>query len=129
MPHLVVDYSGNVEGWLDMAAFCNCLRLAAIETGALPMPGVRVRAFRASHVSIADGGDHHGYIHITLRLRQGRDFDTRKAAIETLYDAARGFLADAMAERSIALSLELVELDADLSPKTGTIRNHLKEAT
>lgn len=111
-----------------MAAFCNALRLAAIETGVLPMPGVRVRAIRADHVSIADGDAAHGYIDISVRLRGGRDLATRKAANEHLFNAARQFLEPALDTHSIALSLEMRDIDPELSPKYGTIRDHLKKA-
>ncbi len=126
MPHIVVDYSANMEDRVDMAAFCDVLRRAAIETGVLPLAGVRVRAFRADHISIADGDPAHGYIDISLRLRGGRDLATRKAATAHVFAAAEAFLAPAMASHSIALSFEMRDIDPDLSPKTGTIRDHLK---
>ncbi|MDK3020291.1 5-carboxymethyl-2-hydroxymuconate isomerase [Pseudodonghicola flavimaris] len=127
MAHLMVDYSPNVEDWVDMARFCDVLRIAAIETEALPMPGIRVRAMRADHVSIADGSDAHGYIDISVRLRGGRDLDTRKAATAHIFAAAETFLKPVMATRSLALSLEMRDIDPDLAPKTGTIRDHLKK--
>ena len=126
MAHLMVDFSANAEEWVDMAAFCDALRVAAIETGALPMPGIRVRAMRADYVSIADGDPDHGYIDISVRLRGGRDLETRKAATAHIFAAAEAFLQPVMATRSLALSLEMRDIDPDLSPKTGTIRDHLK---
>ncbi|MDF1718602.1 MAG: 5-carboxymethyl-2-hydroxymuconate isomerase [Antarcticimicrobium sp.] len=126
MAHLMVDYSANVEDWVDMAGFCDALRRAAIETGALPMPGIRVRAMRTDHVSIADGDPGHGYVDISVRLRGGRDLDTRKAATAHIFAAAETFLAPVMAVRSLALSLEMRDIDPELAPKTGTIRDHLK---
>jgi 5-carboxymethyl-2-hydroxymuconate isomerase len=128
MAHLMVDYSANVEDWVDMAGFCDTLRVAAIETGALPMPGIRVRAMRADHVSIADGAPDHGYIDISVRLRGGRDLDTRKAATALIFAAAEAFLKPVMETRSLALSLEMRDIDPELSPKTGSIRDHLKKA-
>jgi 5-carboxymethyl-2-hydroxymuconate isomerase len=127
MPHLTVDYSANMEDRIDMAAFCDALRQAAIDTGVLPMPGVRVRAIRADHVSIADGSAEHGYVDISVRLRGGRDLATRKAATQTLFDAAKAFLAPAFAKHPIALSLEMRDIDPELSPKYGTIRDHLEQ--
>lgn len=128
MPHLIVDYSPNMETRVDMAAFCDGLRRAAVETGALPLAGVRVRAVRADHVSIADGNPAHGYVDISLRLRAGRDLDTRKAATAHIFEAARAFLEPAMAVHSIALSFEMRDIDPELAPKCGTIRDHLKKA-
>lgn len=126
MPHLIVDYSANMEDRTDMAGLCNALRVAAIETGILPIPGVRVRAFRADHVSIADGASHHGYVDISVRLRAGRSDADKTAATAHIFAAAEAWLAPALAEHSIALSLEMRDIDPDFAPKTGTIRDHLK---
>jgi 5-carboxymethyl-2-hydroxymuconate isomerase len=122
---MIVDYSANVEEWTDMPALCDRLRCAMIDTGALPLAGVRVRAHRADHVSIADGGDRHGFIDLTLRLRAGRDTDTKRRITRQVFDAAQAFLAPVMAKRSLALSFELRDIDPEFSPKTGTIRDHL----
>ena len=125
MPHVSVDYSANMEDRVDMAAFCGVLRRAAIETDVFPMAGIRVRALRADHVSIADGNAQHGYVDISVRLRAGRDLETRQAATTHIFAAAQTFLAPAMARHSIALSLEMRDIDPALSPKAGTIRDHL----
>lgn len=125
MPHITLDYSANLEPLLDIADLCVSLRRVAIKTGTFPLAGVRVRAFAATHVSIADGDPKHGYIDISVRLRAGRDLATRQAATETIFAAAQNFLASAMQQHSIALSLEMRDIDPALSPKCSTIRNHL----
>ena len=89
---------------------------------------IRVRAFAANHVSIADGDPQHGYIDISIRLRAGRDLDTRKRAAQAVFGAAQSFLAPAMQQHSIALSLEMRDIDPKLSPKCGTIRDHMQKA-
>lgn len=127
MPHITIDYSANLEPEVDIAALCDLLRRAAIETGEFPVAGVRVRAFAARHVSIADGNPDHGYIDIGVRLRGGRDLATRERATAHIFTAAEGFLAPVMARRSLALSLEMRDIDPALSPKTGSIRDHLKD--
>lgn len=126
MPHIAIDYSANLEPEVDIAALCDLLRRAAIETGEFPVAGVRVRAFAASHVSIADGNPDHGYIDIGVRLRGGRDLATRERATAHIFAAAEGFLAPVMSRRSLALSLEMRDIDPALSPKSGSIRDHLK---
>jgi len=116
MPHLMIDYSANMEDRTDMQGLCDVLRLAAIETGVFPLPGVRVRAMRADFVSIADGDPRHGYVDISVRPAR---------AIQALFLAAERHLQPAMDRFPIALSLEMRDIDPDLSPKTGTIRDHL----
>lgn len=125
MPHLMVEYSANMEQRADMGELCHVLRRAAIATGILPMAGIRVRAMRADHVSIADGAPDHGFVDISVRLRGGRDLAMRKDATAQIFAAARDFLQPAMARHSVALSFEMRDIDPELSPKTGTIRDHL----
>ncbi len=125
MPHFMIDYSPNLEDAVNWPAFCDLLRQQAIATGVFPMAGVRVRAVRADHVSIADGDPKHGYIDISIRLRAGRAFEDKKRATDTIFAAARAFLEPLMQTRPIALSMEMRDIDPDLSPKTGTIRDHL----
>lgn len=127
LPHFTIDYSPNLEAHVDIAGLCDCLRLTAIETGVFPLAGVRVRAFAASHVSIADGNPKHGYIDISVRLRAGRDLQTRRDATQTIFTAAKSFLAPVMQQRPVALSFEMRDIDPELSPKCGTIRDHLED--
>lgn len=126
MPHFRIEYSGNLEDVVDMSGLCEAIRAEAALIDTFPMPGIRVRACRVDHYAIADGDPKHGFIDISIRLRGGRPMDVRQDATARIFEAARAFLAPVMAERSIALSLEMRDIDPDLSPKTGTTRDHLE---
>lgn len=128
MPHLTLDYSANMEARADISELCDCIRLAAIETGVLPKAGIRVRAFKADHVSIADGSPENGYIDITVRLREGRALDVREKAVNHIFDAAHEFLKPVLDAYPVALSIEMRNIDAALSPKVNSIRNFMKES-
>lgn len=127
MPHFQIDYSSNLEDIVDMAALCEAIRAEAAMNAAFPMPGIRVRATRVDHYAIADGDPKHGFVDISVRLREGRADDVKKDAITRIFEAARTHLAPAMASHSIALSAEMRDIDAALSPKTGTTRDHLED--
>ncbi len=127
MPHFSIEYSANLEAHVDMAELCDVLRLTAIETGLFPMPGIRVRAFKADHVSIADGNPDHAFLDLSIRLREGREQQAKETATQHIFEALKAFLAPAMTKQSIALSIEMRDIDASLSPKAGNIRDHLKK--
>ena len=127
MPHLIVEYSENLETALDISAFCNRLRETACAIDAFPSAGVRVRAFPARHYSIADGNPAHGFIDISVRLRAGRPQDVKEEAVQSLFQAAESFVATYMKSHPLALSIEMRDIDPTLSPKTGSIRSHLKD--
>jgi 5-carboxymethyl-2-hydroxymuconate isomerase len=126
MPHLIIDYSANVEPDVDIGAFCDTLRDVAASIDAFPLAGVKVRAVRVDHYAIADGSPEHGFIDISVRIREGRDMETKQNAAQKIFDAANEFVADVMQRRSLALSLELRDIDAALSPKSGSIRKYLE---
>ncbi len=126
MPHFHVEYSGNLEDRIDMGGLCDCIRATAAEIDTFPLAGIRVRAIRVDHYAIADGNPKHGFIDISIRLRAGRSQAVKKDATQRIFEAARTYLESAMSQHSIALSLEMRDIDPDLSPKTGTIRDHLE---
>ena len=126
MPHLMIDYSANVEPDVDVGALCDTLRDVAASIDAFPLAGVKVRAVRVDHYAIADGNPEHGFIDISVRIREGRDMETKQDAAQKLFDAANEFVADVMQRRSLALSLELRDIDTALSPKSGSIRKYLE---
>lgn len=128
MPHISIEYSANLEQRTDIQALCDVLRSEAAGIEAFPTPGVRVRALRADHFSIADGDPKHAFVDISVRLRAGRPHDVKTDAAIRLFDAAQVFLKPVLETSSLALSLEMRDIDPDLSPKTGSIRAHLGTA-
>jgi 5-carboxymethyl-2-hydroxymuconate isomerase len=122
----MIDYSVNVETDVDIGALCDTLRDVAASIDAFPLAGVKVRAVRVDHYAIADGNPEHGFIDISVRIREGRDMETKQNAAQKIFDAANEFVADVMRRRSLALSLELRDIDAALSPKSGSIRKYLE---
>jgi 5-carboxymethyl-2-hydroxymuconate isomerase len=128
VPHIIIEYSANLEDSLDMAAFCDHLRKTAAGIDAFPTPGIRVRAFKADHYAIADGNPDHAFLDISLRLRGGRSDEVKKASTEEMFAAITSYLAPTLERRSLAVSFEMRDIDPELSPKTGTIRKYLKDS-
>lgn len=126
MAHFHIDYSSNLETVIDMAALCEAIRSCAAEIETFPTAGVRVRALRVDHFAMADGHPKHGFIDLSVRLRAGRGEDVKKAAIAQIFETLKAFTASAMETHSIAISAEMRDIDADLSPKFGNIRDHME---
>lgn len=110
-----------------MAALCEAIRAEASLIDTIPMAGIRVRATRVDHVAMADGHPKHGFIDLSVRLREGRADDVKRDAITRIFAALKDFVAPVLATHSIALSAEMRDIDAGLSPKFGTVRDHLEE--
>lgn len=127
MPHISIEYSANLEDRADIQALCEHLRAVAATIEAFPMAGLRVRALKAEHFSIADGDPKHAFLDVSVRLRGGRPDSVKQEATQVLFEAAKDFLRPVLETSSLALSLEMRDIDPGLSPKTGTIRDHLGE--
>lgn len=128
MPHFHIDYSANLEDVVDMRALCDVIRATAAEIDTFPIAGIRVRAVCVDHFAIADGNANHGFIDLSVRLREGRSADVKQDAITRIFDALKAFVAPAMQTHSIALSAEMRDIDASLSPKFGNTRDHLEDS-
>lgn len=127
MPHFHIDYSPNLAERLDIQGLCACLHQAAVETKVFPLAGIRIRAMPCAHYIMGDGNPDHAFLDVSVRLREGRTFEVRKAATATIFAALEGYCADVMARSSLMVSLEMRNMDAELSPKAGSIRDYMSE--
>ena len=125
MPHFQIDYSANLAERMDIHGFCLAVRDAAAQTGVFPFAGIRVRATACDHVVMADGDPKHAFLDLSVRLRGGRELDARKAATAAIFAAAEAYCADVMATSSFMLSMEMRDIDPELSPKASSIRDYL----
>lgn len=125
MPHFHIDYSANLEDRLDIAGLCRVIRDAAVATGVFPLAGIRVRATAATHHVIADGDPAHAFLDLSVRLRAGRSLDSRKAATAAIFAAMEAYCAEVMDGSPFLLSMEMRDIDSELSPKASSIRRYL----
>ena len=121
MPHLTVEYSANLEGRTDLDALCAALLETVLETGLFEVGAVRVRALRADHYAIADRLPENVFID-----GKGRSAEEKKRTGEALFATAGRLLAPLFETPHFALSLEIREIDADLSWKKNAIHPRLR---
>ena len=126
MAHFHIDYSANLETIIDMTALCEAIRACAAASETFPTAGVRVRATRVDHYAMADGQKSHGFIDMSVRLRAGRSDEVKQHAIAEIFATLKDFTAQAMETHSIAISAEMRDIDADLSPKFGNVRDRME---
>ena len=125
MPHLIIEYSANLESDLDVRELVRAMHETAVTIDALPTAGIRTRAARRDNFMIADGHPDNSFINMTLRIAQGRTTKEQQAAGEKLFGALNDFVIDALARRPIALSFEIQEIETSKRWKHGNIRDYL----
>ncbi|ODT68628.1 MAG: 5-carboxymethyl-2-hydroxymuconate isomerase [Pelagibacterium sp. SCN 63-23] len=126
MPHLTVEYSANLDGPVDFEALCRALLQALLDSGLVERGAPRVRAIRCDAFAIADDLAENGFVDMSLRLGAGRSQTEKRNLGDALIAAARPLLADQLTQPHFALSLEVREIDPDLSWKLNTMHARLR---
>ncbi|KAB2920361.1 MAG: 5-carboxymethyl-2-hydroxymuconate Delta-isomerase [Hyphomicrobiaceae bacterium] len=111
MPHLIIEYSANLDSVLDIARLVSALHEAALETGVFPLGGIRTRAERREVYAIADRHPDNAFIHVQARIGAGRPPDVREKAAAHIFDRLKGETAGVFASRPLGLTFEIVEID------------------
>ncbi len=126
MPHLAIEYSANLEGCADIGALCERLLKTILDAGIFEVGAIRVRAFRADHYAIADKLPENAFVDLNFRIGKGRTDDEKKRAGEAIFATAIDVLAPLFETPHFALSLEIREIDAELSWKKNAIHPRLR---
>lgn len=126
MPHFILEYSGNLRGELDTGPLFEKLRDCAVETGIFPLGGIRFRALCCDEFLVADGDPANAFVHMTIKVGQGRTTEVRRKAAEKVFATLTAYLKPIYDSRPMGISLELTELDPDLSFKQNNIHQRLK---
>ncbi|MGH8219230.1 MAG: 5-carboxymethyl-2-hydroxymuconate Delta-isomerase [Steroidobacteraceae bacterium] len=126
MAHIVIEHSENLRGRLDVPQLVQALHQAALGTGIFPIGGLRTRAYATASYCIADGHPDNAFVHVSVRVGHGRDRATQRAACERIFAAACDHLATLLERTPLAISVEMAELDPELSLKKNNIHEHVK---
>ena len=127
MAHIVIEYSANLRGQLDLPGFLRSVHEAALATGVFPIGGIRTRAYEAQHYVIADANPDNAFVHISLRVGHGRDIDTRKRACEAIFAAAVKELEGVYERLPLGIALEMQEIDPVLTFKKNNLHEYVKQ--
>ena len=111
MPHLIVEYSANLEGDLSPHALAEAIHAAALETGVFPIGGCRTRLARRDVYVIGDGDADNRFIHVQARIGAGRTAHVRQAAAEHMFARLKAMTAEVFKAHALGLTLEIVEID------------------
>ncbi len=127
MPHLIVEYSANIEEALKLPELLTRLRDCAVASGVFPLGGIRLRGARRDHYLIADGDPANAFLHLTARIGQGRTLEVRQSIAQALFDVLCSHLAELYAERGLGISVEIQEIDAATSLKKNNLHERLTD--
>lgn len=122
MPHVIVEYSANLEPAMDIRDLLRNLHEAALATGLFDVDGIRSRAVRRDIFRVADGNPANGFVHVTARIGQGRPADARENLGKSLLATTERALAGILSAEPVSLAVEVQEIDRSMTFRRNTIR-------
>ena len=126
MPHFTMEYSANLDGRVDMQALCRIVRDTILDTGLFEIGALRVRAIRCDAYAVADLLDENAFIDMSFRIGTGRSAEDKKRTGEAILAAVTSHLAELFATPHFAQTLEIREIDPDLSWRKNAIHPRLR---
>ena len=79
MPHVIVEYSANIEAEITPQRLVEEIHAAAITSGIAEPVAVRTRLKRREHFRVGDGSPQNAFVHIDIRARKGRTSGAEEA--------------------------------------------------
>jgi 5-carboxymethyl-2-hydroxymuconate isomerase len=129
VPHLLIEYSANLDPQIQIRALIDKLHTTAIATGVFPVGGARTRAMRRELFRVADGNVNNAFVHLTMRVGHGRSVETRRAAAEAIFAALVEHLDPIYQCTPLAISAEMQEIDPQFSFKKNNLHERLAQTT
>ena len=126
MPHVIVEYSANIEDKIRVPQLLVAVHEAVDQTKIAELAGLRTRAERRDDFRVADNHPANGFVGIIVRIAQGRTLETRKMLLEAVTAAANTHLEPVFATTPLALSIEVQEIDPVLRVNKSNIREWMK---
>ena len=126
MPHLIVEYSANLDDQIDIQKLIEAVHQAALRTGVFEVAAVRTRAERRDYYVIADGHEDNAFVAISVGWRRavpakhgkgwGRKYSMRPANLEKVYERT-----------PLAISPEVQEIDNTAAFRKNNLHAIVKE--
>ena len=127
MPHIIVEYSSNLEDCLAIDQLLRSIHEAALTHPTIPSAGLRTRAERRENYVIADGNSRHIFIAVLVRMNGDRGDGPMIEVRDLVMDACQGILSDLQTEVPIALSVEVQGINSKLRINENGVRSYMEK--
>ena len=110
MPLVQIQYSGNLEGEVEIPALVGRVHEAGLGTGEFAVAALRTMATPLRHYAVADRAKDNAFVHVIVRMKK-RDEGMKRKIGDALFDALSEFMDGQYEKRPLSLSLEIVDID------------------
>ncbi|SFC60660.1 5-carboxymethyl-2-hydroxymuconate Delta-isomerase [Pseudoalteromonas denitrificans] len=110
MPHCIVEYSIDLERKIEITQLNHAVFNSALKSELFEEQDIKVRAIGYAHFQT--GKYRSDFIHVVVKVLNGRTFEQQKNLSALVLQAL-----DNLGVSSISLTVEIVEIEADLYAK------------
>lgn len=118
MPHIVIEYSGNLIEKSINSDHLRDLHSLLIEVGPFKLNDIKSRAIKHDTYCVSDGADENAFIHLQLAILPGRSVETKRIVTERLLQYLKEKFVRSSAVLKCSYSVEIRELDLDTYAKS-----------
>ncbi len=119
MPHTIIEHSFSIAKPQIDSLLLKVNQNIAKNEGNFDILQCKARAVCYDNFVVADGSGSQNFMHITIKIMQGRSLEIRKNLAENLVKIVSDFLLENnLSKNPIALSLDIVEIERELYQKT-----------
>jgi 5-carboxymethyl-2-hydroxymuconate isomerase len=111
MPHLIVEYSANLESMTDMSELVEVVHAAALKSGVAPIDALRTRAAPRTIFRIGDSHPDNSFVAVVGRFGPGRTAEEKQRFLSSVMEALESSLG--VAATNAMLSVEWQEIDGE----------------
>lgn len=129
MPHLIYEITDNLEtADADIQGLLKQSNQVLIDQGGVfPTGGIRSRVIWLKDYCVADGTHDDAFVHATLKIGAGRSEEAKKKTGDALFAMICQHFAAIYQQRTLALSLEIVEFSEAGTWKQNNIHARYKK--
>jgi 5-carboxymethyl-2-hydroxymuconate isomerase len=114
MPHLVLDYTGNITQSIEFEALFSSLHLMLCDFAGAEMGACKSRAIKQDNYYIADGADNLAFVHLEISLLSGRSVTVKEQVGNAALALLKQHFATAGHETKIQATVKITDMPAEL---------------
>ena len=110
MPHLVLEYSANVECPPELSRLFGQLHDILAETGGIRRANCKSRARIAQPYLVGSGGEADAFVHLEIRFLEGRPAEVKQAIGEASLDLLQAWFQDPLQRLELQITVEIQDI-------------------
>jgi 5-carboxymethyl-2-hydroxymuconate isomerase len=111
MPHLTLEYTGNIDQPLDFDELFARLHGVLAEVAAISVDNCKSRAIRLDTYYVGDGLDRGAFVHLTVRFLAGRAPELKQQIGRRCLAVLEAAFAPSLVELGLQITVELQDIE------------------